>query len=586
MSTDQRGESGDDRLVSFREWNEVLEAQTLAPALKTVYRQEIVAFLRFCKVHHAGASIILVKQYLAVAETQGRTQAREALRWWFRAAKRGGGGERQCGSRNVECATPATQSRAGARRPLDGTDAEARHVKRAAATDQATASANVAATKPAAPGAVSPREAGGRSDERAERLSRPAMAETEAEARNVKRSATTAAAQADGEARRPCRKPRSSTPPRAADDLGGADWERDLIRACRVRGFLWRTEQTYREWGVKFAAFLRPRSPYVATKEEVGAFLTELAVTQRASPSTQKQALNALVFLLQEALHRELGEIDFQRAWPTVRMPVVLSVNECLNLFPMFEGTTRLMAELMYGSGVRLMELLRLRVQDPDIDRGCLMVRAGKGNKDRVTLLPVALGDLLHRHLDRLRGLFAADRAAGLPGVWLPEGLDRKYPKAGETWEWQWLFPSREASVDPQSGLLRRHHVLDGSFQTAVRRAARAAGINKRVTPHVFRHSFATHLLEGGADIRTVQELMGHADIRTTQIYLHVMQKGVGAVSPLDRLGAGPLDRLGAGPLDRLKAGPLDKREGPLPPPPPGFIKPNWPLPPGGLGQG
>ena len=190
MSTDQRGESGDDRLVSFREWNEVLEAQTLAPALKTVYRQEIVAFLRFCKVHHAGASIILVKQYLAVAETQGRTQAREALRWWFRAAKRGGGGERQCGSRNVECATPATQSRAGARRPLDGTDAEARHVKRAAATDQATASANVAATKPAAPGAVPRREAGGRSDERAERLSRPAMAETEAEARNVKRSAT------------------------------------------------------------------------------------------------------------------------------------------------------------------------------------------------------------------------------------------------------------------------------------------------------------------------------------------------------------------------------------------------------------
>ncbi len=324
-------------------------------------------------------------------------------------------------------------------------------------------------------------------------------------------------------------------PPRAAADQGGADWERDLIAAVRRNGLLWRTEMAYRSWAGKLAAMLRPRSPYAARAEDVGAFLTRLAVEQRASPATQRQALNALVFFLEEGLRRKLAPIDFKRAHPKRRMPVVLSREECGRLFAQLEGTARLMGELTYGAGLRLMEVLRLRVQDLDLARGKLMVRSGKGDKDRVTVLPEKLQGRLAEHLTRLRALQAADRAAGLAGVWLPEGLARKYQGAGETWEWQWLFPSRETSVDPTSGVRRRHHLIDTTFQNTIKRAARAAGIDKRVTPHVLRHSFATHLLESGADIRTVQELLGHESVETTQIYTHVMKKpGLGVRSPRD----------------------------------------------------
>lgn len=329
--------------------------------------------------------------------------------------------------------------------------------------------------------------------------------------------------------------PAGRTPPPAAADLGGADWERDLIKAARSAGLLWRTEETYRGWAARFARFLAPRSPYAATKEDVADFLTALAVEQRAAPSTQKQALNALVFLLQEALHRELGEMDFRRATPRKRVPTVLTRGECAALFAQLEGTVRLMAELMYGSGLRLMELLRLRVQDLDLDRHRLQVRGGKGDRDRVTVLPGALVPRLREQLARLRELHQTDRAAGLPGVWLPEGLARKWPGAGERWQWQWVFPSRETSVDPATGVRRRHHVVDSTFQNLIRGAADRAGISKRVTPHVLRHSFATHLLESGTDIRTVQELLGHQSVETTQIYTHVMQKpGLGVRSPLD----------------------------------------------------
>ena len=308
-------------------------------------------------------------------------------------------------------------------------------------------------------------------------------------------------------ASRPVPSGERSLPTIARLDLGGADWERDLIIAIRRRGFLWRTETTYRAWAARFAGFVRPRSPYAATGDDVAAFLTELAVKQRASPSTQKQALNALVFFLQEGLHRQLEAIDFQRARPKRRMPVVMSREECERLFENMEGTARLMAELAYGAGLRLMELLRSRVQDLDVERDRLMVRGGKGDKDRVTVLPTRLQRPLLAHLDRLRKLHAGDRAAGLPGVWLPEGLARKYQRAGEAWEWQWLFPSRETSVDPVTKQRRRHHLIDTTFQANIKRAAHAAQMNKRVTPHV-RHSFATHLLEAGADIRTVQELL------------------------------------------------------------------------------
>jgi integron integrase len=235
-------------------------------------------------------------------------------------------------------------------------------------------------------------------------------------------------------------------------------------------------------------------------------------------------------------LGRDLGELKFQRAEKPRRLPAVLTRPECAQLFEKFEGTTRLMAELMYGSGLRLMELLRLRVHHLDLERRQLRVIGGKGDKDRVTVLPERLAPALEAHVSRLRVLFDEDRAAKLPGVWLPEGLARKYRGAGERWEWQWVFPSRETSVDPGTGIRRRHHTSDGAFQTAIRNAARAAGIDKRVTPHVLRHSFATHLLEDGVDIRTVQDLLGHESVETTQIYTHVMQKpGLGVRSPLDR---------------------------------------------------
>jgi len=281
---------------------------------------------------------------------------------------------------------------------------------------------------------------------------------------------------------------RPVTPLLARDDLGGPDWEQDLIKASRERNFLYRTETTYRQWATRFAAFLQPRSPQVATKEDLGAFLTKLAVEQRASPSTQKQALNALVFLIQEALHHDLGQFDFHRAHAHKRVPTVLSADECQRLFAQLTGTPRLMVELAYGAGLRLMELIRLRVHHLDLDRRLLQVRSGKGDKDRVTILPESLVEPLREHLGRLRVLFAQDRAENLPGVWLPEGLARKYPNAGVSWEWQWLFPSREASIDPISGLLRRHHILDGAVQAFVRRAAQAAKMDKRVTPHVLRH--------------------------------------------------------------------------------------------------
>lgn len=329
---------------------------------------------------------------------------------------------------------------------------------------------------------------------------------------------------------------RAMEPPAAASDLGTVPWECDLIRAIRERGFLWRTEQTYREWAVRFARFIAPRSPYAADGAEVAAFLSALAVEGRASPSAQKQALNALVFLMEEALHRALGEMEFARARPKRRLPTVLSAGECRAIFAQLEGTPRLMVELAYGAGLRLMELLRLRVHHVDIERRQVRVLAGKGDKDRATVLPEALVPRLQSHLVRIREQWTEDRKAGLAGVWLPEGLAKKYPQAGESWEWQWFFPAAKTSRDPASGVVRRHHLSDMSFQRAVKAAATAAGLSKRVTPHTFRHSFATHLLESGTDIRTVQELLGHASVETTQIYTHVMKKpGVGVRSPLDR---------------------------------------------------
>lgn len=330
--------------------------------------------------------------------------------------------------------------------------------------------------------------------------------------------------------------------PRAAEDLGGPEWEQALIREIRRRGLLWRTEQTYRDWSWRFARFISPRGVRTAREPEVEAFLSHLAVTQRASASSQKQALNALAFLLQEALKIQLGDFSgFQRAAPSRRVPVVLTRDECRALFAHLTGTHQLMARLAYGAGLRVSELVRLRVQDVDLARRTVTVRAGKGDKDRITPLADVLVPSLLEHVERLKALHAQDEKAGVAGVWLPEGLERKLRGAGapgargREWIWQWLYPAKALSHDPQTGIIRRHHLSPDAFQRTLKVAACQAGINKRVTPHVLRHSFATHLLEAGTDIRTVQELLGHEKLETTQIYTHVMQKpGMGVRSPLD----------------------------------------------------
>jgi integron integrase len=319
-------------------------------------------------------------------------------------------------------------------------------------------------------------------------------------------------------------------------DTGRTAWESRLIERLRLKHYSWRTEQTYREWAWRLARFVGARGLDKATGEDVKGFLSELAVRGRVSVATQRQALNALVFLFREALGQGLGDLSgFEPARRGRRLPSVLTRQECTRLFEALTGTARLMAELMYGSGLRLTELLRLRIKDADLDRLWVTVRAGKGDKDRMTVLPEKLVEGLRAHRDRVRGLYEADRAEGLAGVWLPEALERKYPGAGTSWEWHWLFPSRQMMRDPHSGLQRRHHVLDATFQHAIREAALKTRLNKRVTPHTLRHSFATHLLESGVDIRTLQDLLGHMDVSTTQIYTHVMARpGLGVRSPLD----------------------------------------------------
>ena len=270
--------------------------------------------------------------------------------------------------------------------------------------------------------------------------------------------------------------------------------------------------------------------------EDLRGFLSHLAVKERVAAGTQRQALNAGVFFFREVLRRSPGDLgDFTRSPRHRNVPSVLSREECGKLFAELPGTSRLMAELMYGAGLRLSELLRLRVKDVDLERLQLAVRAGKGNKDRLTMIPRSLAAQLKEHRERLRGLHGKDREAGLPGVELPEALERKWPKAGEKFEWFWFFPSRNLMRDHRSGIVRRHHVLDATFQKAIREAAARAKLDKRVTPHTLRHSFATHLLESGTGIRDLQDLLGHSDISTTQIYLHTAkQTGVGIRSPLD----------------------------------------------------
>jgi integron integrase len=270
---------------------------------------------------------------------------------------------------------------------------------------------------------------------------------------------------------------------------------------------------------------------------EVEAFLTHLAVNEHVAASTQNQAFSALLFLYREVLHQDLGPIDALRAKKPKRLPTVLTREEVRRVLDQLSGTHQLMAKLLYGSGLRLMECLRLRVKDLDFAQRAIIVRDGKGEQDRVTMLPDSLIAPLQEHLQRVKRLHQEDLAKGYGTVYLPDALAEKYPNAGREWGWQYVFPADRLSVDPRSGTVRRHHMDESTVQRAIRAAAKAAGIPKPVSPHTFRHSFATHLLENGYDIRTVQELLGHKDVRTTMIYTHVLQRGGRAVrSPLDFL--------------------------------------------------
>jgi integron integrase len=269
---------------------------------------------------------------------------------------------------------------------------------------------------------------------------------------------------------------------------GTPPWEVKLIRKIRLRGFLWNTEQTYRSWINRFAAMIAPATPDQGGPTQVRDFLTQLAV-QKVSASTQRQALNALVFYFSEVEQKDLGDLgEYRRARRGPRIPVVLSRNELDRLFGQLHDTWLLMAQLQYGSGLRITELVELRVQSLDLDRNRVLVFGGKGDKDRATVLAKQLVPRLRARLDRLKDLFAQDRQNNAPPVWLPRGLERKYPAAGAQWQWQWLFPMMDWSLDPQTGIIRRHHVLDGSFQRVIKLAAQNAGIDKRVTPHVMRH--------------------------------------------------------------------------------------------------
>jgi len=269
---------------------------------------------------------------------------------------------------------------------------------------------------------------------------------------------------------------------------------------------------------------------------EVEDFLTHLAVARNVSASTQNQAKSALLFLYKEVLEMALPWLEnVTQAKVPKRMPVVLNKPEVQALLNRLDGTMWLIGSLLYGSGLRVMECLRLRVKDIDFVKREILVREGKGFKDRVTMLPAALAEPLKQHLLKVQALHEEDLAAGFGEVYMPMGLDKKYPNAGRDWAWQYVFPSTKRSIDPQTNTIRRHHADEKTVQRAVKKAAKAGNITKLATPHTLRHSFATHLLEGGHDIRTVQALLGHADVSTTMIYTHVLNKGgLGVASPLD----------------------------------------------------
>jgi integron integrase len=314
----------------------------------------------------------------------------------------------------------------------------------------------------------------------------------------------------------------------------------DQIRnVIRMKHYSLSTEKTYIGWVKRYLVFHAMRHPRDMGVSDIEAFLSYLAVKEKVSASTQNQAFNALLFLYRDVLHIELNEtIQAMRAKKPSRIPLVMTRKEVAGVLAALDGTQRLMASMLYGCGLRLMECCRLRVKDIDFAMHQITIFDGKGHKDRAVMLPDRLEGSLNEQLKRAKLLHTQDLSLGYGRVYMPFALERKYPQASKQWGWQYVFPTHELTKDPRSNVLRRHHVHPSTVQRALKKAVILAGMTKPVHCHTFRHSFATHLLEDGYDIRTVQELLGHKDINTTMIYTHVMQRGAGAVkSPLDRMG-------------------------------------------------
>ncbi len=311
------------------------------------------------------------------------------------------------------------------------------------------------------------------------------------------------------------------------------DQVRDVLR---IHHYSLRTEEAYTQWIRRFIFFHNKRHPRDMGKSEITAFLTHLAVERNVTPSTQNQALSAILFLYRRVLNQNVEWLDdVVRAKRPSRLPIVLSKPEVLALLNALTGLNNLLGHMLYGTGMRMMELLRLRVTDIDFSYRQIIVRSGKGAKDRVTILPETLIPRLREQFEKARQLHRRDLANGYGRVYLPHALSRKYPNADREWRWQYVFPARRLSIDPRTGILRRHHYYEKNLQRAIKQAVNDIGLDRRVSTHTLRHCFATHLLERGTDIRTVQELLGHKDIKTTQIYTHVLRRGAGGIrSPLD----------------------------------------------------
>jgi len=324
----------------------------------------------------------------------------------------------------------------------------------------------------------------------------------------------------------------------SADPTGGRPKKLlDQVReVLRLNHYAIRTEEAYVNWIKRFVLFHGKRHPREMGAPEVGEFLTDLATAGNVGVSTQKQALNALVFLYNQVLKLPFGVIEhLEKPKRPRRQPLVLTKEEATRIISALEGTHQLMAKLLFGTGLRLLECLRLRVKDIDFAQNQIVVRQGKGGKDRITMLPQSLKPVLAEHLRRVKILHEDDLKAGFGRVYLPDALERKYPRANLQWGWQWVFPAKSLAIDPRSGVTRRHHVHENSLQKAVQAAVRRSGLHKPASCHTLRHSFATHLLQSGYDIRTVQQLLGHSDVSTTMIYTHVLnQGGLGVRSPLD----------------------------------------------------